>query len=415
MSHYVSFNTMGDAELVLGSGEDAWHSFGTIFPQGVPLHKAMEIAFPWTGEKEQLVRLSTGQKSEAWGIYRSDSGVEIGTCSASYELIQPAEMFDFLSGFFEENLFYIESAGALKGGKVLFCQAKIGTIDVLGSGDKHQTYLTFNNSFDGSIAAQVYMTLVREVCWNTVNMGLRSKDSATVKFRHTKNVHTKLSQEQSRLIMEGAQATDTNIRQALDKLATLKPTRKTYEAYLDSLFPQDTAQAKNAKAEVTALFADNDNNFVPEFAGTAYAALNAVTRYVDHHAHVRITKNSATKDIQSQRFESSLLGAGATLKDKALERILVLTDGTETCESTPTRACPRPLLHAIFRQWMRHTTLQPIARQGTRMVLTVMPPMTWPAIPRMHWRYCILRRIPPVTSQARLQHALSRPCLLGYR
>jgi phage/plasmid-like protein (TIGR03299 family) len=327
MAHEISINSNGVGELVLGFGKNAWHTLGTIFAQGVPLSEAKRIAFPYTAVKEGLY-LADGRLTERAAILRSDTAAIIGYVGKDYEAVQPSEMFDFLGNELE-----ISSAGSLKGGSVLFVQSPIGELDVLKSGDVHKLYLTFNNSFDGSIQAQGYITSVREVCWNTVNMGLNNIHGKALKFKHTKSVHEKIRAFQD--IMEGQVATAQNMQAVMDKLAMWKLTKQTYTTILDSVFPGEGTKTENIKARITELFADNDSNAFPDFAKTGYAMLNAITNYADHEKSARITSNSTYKDASMQRLENAVIGDGAKLKTEALrvlQHVLVMADGSETVE-----------------------------------------------------------------------------------
>lgn len=343
----TSFNSVsGVAELVLGSGLSAWHGMGTVFPGLVSRDDAIKGGMPFTAVEIPLILPSkvvfektgikiesnkTGQKA----LLRSDTAAILGIVGDSYEALQPSEMFDFAEGV---NVPGYETAGGLRGGSVLFLCAPIGEINVLGSGDITRTYLTFINSFDGSLAAQVYLSGVRVVCMNTLMMSLSSKKGAALKFKHTKSIHDRL--KQASLIMDGQQATEQKLREALEKLAARKLKRETYENILDDLFPGDSTRSKNVKADVTSIFADNDGNQFPDFKGTAYNLYNAVTNYVDHDRNVRITANSTSDNVKMQRFESALIGSGAELKTRALERILVLSDGSEENEFGPIVSLP---------------------------------------------------------------------------
>ena len=346
MAHDLSINNTGNAELVLGSGASAWHSLGTVFPNLVTKEQAIAIAMPWNAESFEMLLPSrqvlektgiqiTTNRTGRFAILRSDTAKTIGFVGEGYEVLQPSEMFDFMEGV---NVKGFETAGALKNGSVLFLTAPVGEINVLGSGDITKTYLNFLNSFDGSIAAQVHMSGVRIVCRNTMNMSLSSANGRTLKFKHTKSLHDRMSQAQN--IMAAQALTEENLKVALETLATRKLKRQTYEDILSDIFPGEATRTKNVKVEVTDLFQNNDNNFVPEFKGTAYALYNAITNYSDHVRDVRITKASANENPTLQRFESALIGTGAELKMRALERILVLSDGSEVLESNPFRSFP---------------------------------------------------------------------------
>ena len=346
MPHELSINAQGNAELALGSGVGAWHNLGTIFPSLVTKEQAIAISCPWSAMAFQLLLPSkqvleqtgvqiTTNRTDRYAILRSDTAKTIGYVGESYEILQPSAMFDFCEGI---NVAGYETAGAIKGGSVLFLCAPIGEIDVLGSGDKVRTLLTFINSYDGSLSAQVYLSGVRVVCNNTLQMSLSSQTGKVLKFKHTKSLASRMSQAQD--VMAASQLTAENLATALETLAVRKLKRATYEAILEDIFPGEATRTKNVRTEVTELFQDNDGNFIPEFKGTAYAAYNAITNYADHTRDVRITKSSSYEDTTLQRYESSLIGTGAELKMRALERILVLSDGSEVLESAPFHSLP---------------------------------------------------------------------------
>jgi hypothetical protein len=64
-----------------------------------------------------------------------------------------------------------------------------------------------------------------------------------------------------------------------------------------------------------------DDNEFKETDGTAWAAFNAVTRFVDHQ---RSTKGSDDSDRRNNKMESVLFTTGAQKKRQAFELALTL-------------------------------------------------------------------------------------------
>ena len=345
MAHEISINSLGQSEAVFGFGERPWWDNAsmpaTVLPNAVSFDQIFSIAFPWTAEMEQL-QYADGSLSSQHGIRRSDTKMELGVHSGSYGNIQPRDLFDFCAAFFREYPEVpIASAIAMQGGAVLNLSARLGEINILNSGDIHKSYLCFVNSFNGRVKAQVYKSYVRPVCMNTTISGISSADFS-MQYKHTKNVRDRIARDSNKAaqLMLAQQATDDRVKEVLEKLAKRKLKKETYIAILDDLFPGEKTRAENIKKEVTALFADNDNNKFPEWKNTAYALFNAVTNYADHDRVVRMTKGRDYMSESQVRFESSIIGEGADLKQRALERILVLSDGTETIESAPMVSLP---------------------------------------------------------------------------
>ena len=68
-------------------------------------------------------------------------------------------------------------------------------------------------------------------------------------------------------------------------------------------------------AEILRLYEMNDGNAFPQFRGSAYNLLNAVTEYTDHFRN----PNGDPK----ARAESAMFGSGDVLKTKALDMIVM--------------------------------------------------------------------------------------------
>jgi phage/plasmid-like protein (TIGR03299 family) len=328
MAHELSFKN-GKAELVLAD-TGAWHKLGTVFDTSqhiIDSKTAMAIACPWHAIKETLYidRGNSLIPTSQIALMRSDTQAIIGYASNTYVPIQPEYMFSWTDAVLGEPHPGYESAGALKGGSVLFLTARLGEINILGSGDRTRTYLTFMNSFDGSISAQAFLTGTRIVCMNTLKMSLGDKKSNTVKFRHTKNIESRL--ERTSQVMALALSTQADLQAKLESLAQRQLTKDLYMRVLDELFPGEKTRTANVKLAITSIFNSNDGDFIPEFKNTAYNLYNSVTNYVDHDRAVRLTKSSTASDSSMQRAESAILGSGAELKEKALDTILILTSG----------------------------------------------------------------------------------------
>jgi hypothetical protein len=197
-------------------------------------------------------------------------------------------------------------------------------------------------------------------------------------YKHTKNVRDRIKRDSNNAaqLMLAQQATDDRVKEILETLATRKLTKQTYETILDDLFSDsESTRTKNIKGEVSALFRSNDNNAFPEWKGTGYALYNAVTNYVDHEKTVRVTSGRSDMSENQIRFEQSIIGNGAELKMKAMERILVLSDGLEAVEDSPTYFLPsqentprntrktsqnasQPIIEVIPTQVSSHTSEQ---------------------------------------------------------
>lgn len=331
MAHELSIRPDNSAELLLADN-GAWHKLGTVVRGAFSASDAITQVIPWYPIACPLyAHTTTPSIADLWtvparavphkALVRSDNGYILGVVGSNYEAIHPKSMFSFVDSMLEGSGLHYESAGAIRGGSILFISARVGQMDILNSGDITRTYLAFINSFDGSLAAQAYLTGTRIVCMNTLQMSLGNVQGTTLRFKHTKNVQFRMNAAQQ--LVTGVLQTQADLQAKLEALAQRKILkREKYSQILDTLFPGDSTRTENVKRDVTALWSHNDNNAFP-WQHTAYALYNAVTNYVDHS---RATRG---EDKTTARAESAMLGSGAALKAKALESILVLTYGTE--------------------------------------------------------------------------------------
>lgn len=64
-------------------------------------------------------------------------------------------------------------------------------------------------------------------------------------------------------------------------------------------------------------------------ANTAWTALNAITRYVDH---ARTTRDHTGEGVDSARMSSAIMGSGAAMKQRAIDML------RETLAKSPVQA-----------------------------------------------------------------------------
>jgi len=119
-----------------------------------------------------------------------------------------------------------------------------------------------------------------------------------------------------------------DLQLVMDQLAEQQVTKTYVEGFVNALIPsvkeEVSTRTENRRSQITDLFATGKGNN----GETKWDLFNAVTEYVDHHSVGRLTnsrmeRSEALADIEMEaRFERSLLGSGATLKQKALNLLL---------------------------------------------------------------------------------------------
>jgi phage/plasmid-like protein (TIGR03299 family) len=112
----------------------------------------------------------------------------LGVVSDRYKIVQNTDAFNFLDSLLQDGVIRYESAGALKGGRVVWALARMPSQDEIAPGDVSRRYILFSTTHDGSGSVHALPTSVRVVCANT----LRIATASDCGFRHTGDVAKKL-------------------------------------------------------------------------------------------------------------------------------------------------------------------------------------------------------------------------------
>lgn len=332
MAHNLDFSNNRANIAFLGSRKDVWHRLGHEMAPGMSIEQWAKIAgLDWeaimvpafadlSGPQFDHLNDRMPRVDNVKHCVRSDTGGHLGTASDGYIALQPRAVLDWFEQYISvDNRFHLDVAGSLKGGKIIWATATYnGDIDV--AGDKHVARLLMTTTFDGSGATINQGTMTRTVCNNTLKVAL-SDARAVVKTRH----NTKF--EPHRVGTELAQiAKGFDQYKAMgDAMGETHMTKDVVSKYFKTLLdiPFDAKQddisgrKRNQFQELNSAYRSTvAEGTEPE---TAWAALNAVTRYVDHD---RSTRGGSGQE--ESRFLSAQFGSGATLKAHAVE--LLITD-----------------------------------------------------------------------------------------
>lgn len=149
----------------------AWHELGNVIGQYLTWEQIAEKGhLNYQVEKHQLINPFT-QKPDAWGVFRMDTKVCLGTVGQNYQPIQHRRGFVLLDHIIgQQNGAHYECAGVLGKGEKVWGLADINVpLRIKGTDDVSENYLLFTTSHDGSHSFQVRITSTRVVCQNTLN------------------------------------------------------------------------------------------------------------------------------------------------------------------------------------------------------------------------------------------------------
>jgi len=342
MAHELTIRTDGTVEAAY-SLKAAWHGLGQVIDHAMTSEDAMREAHLNWGVLQAPLRGLDMRPDPPVSIeipdhvanIREDDGAVLGIVGKDYQIVQNAEAFSFLDALVPDGIVKYESAGSLKGGKRVWVLARMPETFDVAEGDKLEQYILMLTSHDGTRAVTVKPTSVRVVCQNTLDMSMamggRSLEVAGVgedvlkqakqmvlSIRHTKNAGKNVKTALG--MVTSAQAAFDVYHSRAKRLAGIGFDTSRLQALTEILIPKedginDTYRAK-VRAGIMGAFTDDPQN-IASIRGTAWAAFNAVTQYVDHEARF----HGEGRQRAENRMVSVTEGANARLKVQALDLI----------------------------------------------------------------------------------------------
>ena len=240
--------------------------------------------------------------------------------------MQNAEAFQFLDSIAADNGLHYHTAGALGQGEKIWMLAKLpGNIRVKNTDDVTDKFLLLHNSFDGSSSLHVHFTPIRVVCQNTLAIAERRGRGQGISIRHRGNLEAKIREAQR--VLGLANRFYDDLQPKIDQLASHFPTQDQLQQFFTALYPDpidgNKTRAENVRAELFRLFDQGVGQDIPGIRHSAWAALHAVTEYVDHR---RTTRGQCELDRTSRRLQSLWFGSGARLKAKTWDLAMAMVN-----------------------------------------------------------------------------------------
>lgn len=250
-------------------------------------------------------------------LYRSDNLQALSVVGSRYQVVQPRDVLEFYRDLIEVSGFEMETAGVLKGGRKFWALARTGKTTAIKGRDVVNGYLLLASSCDGSLATIATPTTIRVVCNNTLTAAVNGA-TAAIRVPHRTAFDPVLVKQQLGIATTGW---DTFMHR-MRELAERKVTHSETNRFIQDVFlgaPSTVGippKLGPAMKQVKAMFDGQGRGAeLASAKGTAWGLLNAVTEYVDHERRAR---------SRDHRLDSAWFGPGASLKQRALERALVL-------------------------------------------------------------------------------------------
>jgi phage/plasmid-like protein (TIGR03299 family) len=343
-----NFATIGNLDMTggkaniafLGSRNDIWHKMGQEMQEGQSIETWAEKAgLGFEAVKVPAIAALDGTRFDHIDaskrflrvpdrsfLVRSDNGYVLGYVSGEaeaqgYQTVQPRSVLDWFQRYISvDPRFALDVAGSLDGGRRIWATAIYrDAIEV--AGEKHLARVFMSTTYDASGATINQATMTRGVCQNTVNI-IHADTRAQIKTRHsTRFDAAKVGRELSQLAQGFA-----NYKAIGDAMAQVEMSAEQVSRFFKECLeipfdakPDDISSRKmNQFKDLSRAYKTSVTEGAA--AATPWAALQAVTRYVDHDRSVQT--GDMTESVA--RFRSAQFGSGDALKGKAMGLLLPL-------------------------------------------------------------------------------------------
>jgi hypothetical protein len=226
----------------------AWHALGTTVRGAMSgrevLYYANMLGLLW----EKWALSANGPNGESvpngkYSVMRTDCNPPL-VCADSvgegYEIFNQFDCVEILDSLLELGLEF-ESAGALRGGKELFFQARLPDCDIAGDG--HSRYLGLFNGLDGVTPISFLPTATRWECANTSRVDLLRQRGKRYALRHSKNVRSRVPEIKKALAL-----VDSSFRAYAERAERMRQTivepARVFDIALDCILDKTIAERK---------------------------------------------------------------------------------------------------------------------------------------------------------------------------
>lgn len=247
------------------------------------------------------------------GIFRTDTGQEIGDVKHTYAIAQTDEILRPFLLAAQEGYLQYKSGRAIENGRRFALTFNIGDLYSV-HGEKFQKQVIVGGSHDGSWSTFIKSVVMRQVCSNGL-LGL-SKINNHFKIRHTTNWKSRYNE-----VLESLEKTEKFFAEAFAKYNALFDIALTRsiralltKKLLDIKDDEKVSTRKQNQFEKIMLLSERGRGIRDnaEIQNTGAAWFNAVAEYVDHYTN---------QSDNEKQYVSAFFGYGENRKESAYELV----------------------------------------------------------------------------------------------
>jgi len=325
MSHELEFLENGEASMAYAyngtAGDVPWHGLGVKVDGDLTPVQMLEAAgLDWTVSTQPCFTMLDDKRVRIGkqALVRSSDNAILDIISDDWVPMQNQDAFEFFNDFVAAGDMSMETAGSLKGGKIVWALAAVKeSFELFGGKDKIDAYLHFTNPHSYGQSIDVRFTPIRVVCNNTLTLSLRTQSKNMVKVSHRREFDPELVKETLGVAKNKLQ----DYKAMAEFLTTKRYTNETIVDYFTRIFPVMSSKAnprkelsKSASSALSEVLHSQPGAELGE--GSFWQAFNTVTYMTDH----LIGRSADT------RLQSAWYGTNQGLKTKALELAMEMAE-----------------------------------------------------------------------------------------
>ena len=309
MAHLLATKADGTASMAYRSSQGKpWHGLGVpVSDDMTPEQMMIAAGVDWTVSKVDNYYEYNGQrvKSNVQSLIRDSDGFMLTTVGEDWKYVQNAEAFNFFNDFVEKGQMVMDTAGALKDGRIVWALAATKDSFELFNGDKVDGYLLFSNPHLYGKSIDVRFCATRVVCNNTITMALAEKGRNAVKINH----RSAFDADRVKSILGISHDKMSNLKEAAEFLGSKRYTKTHLNEYYGEIFGKSNVEGKDLSRTAENVMGMIETQPGAEYAaGTFWQMFNSVTYATDH----------VLGRANDSRLESAWFGQNSLKKQKAL-------------------------------------------------------------------------------------------------
>lgn len=247
-------------------------------------------------------------------LIRHDNGVALSVMKDSYGTIQnniPWDVIDSLVTGGSGAPVQYETGGIFDDGQVLWVLARLDEpVEIAGDDSPSYPYIFATWSHDGTVALLFSTTMIRIVCWNTLQMALRDAE-ARVSLRHSK--HAMERTDEIKQAVHAARNGRNAFVEMSNELAAHEVSDDGVKDFILGFLPEPDADLitprvrKNIDDNRTELASIIAGPTVPEaHKRTGYGLFQAGVEYLDHYRAFRSPETYFKRTVRPDAAKTQL-------------------------------------------------------------------------------------------------------------